>query len=131
MLQANVRTACQETSDPLEQLRRLLNYHIRTIRNNQGFQESFFPRSYTAATRKGNEVYAVIKEYLHQVEEIIRHGQEKGQIRPGLDPETLSLMFLGMIQPAAILWHLSHGDFDVTKHGEKAWRIFRQAIQSR
>ncbi len=32
MLQANVRTACQETSDPLESLRRLLNHQIRMLR---------------------------------------------------------------------------------------------------
>jgi len=130
MLQANVRTACQETSDPLEQLRRLLNYHIRMIRENQGIPRIIFSQDvYSEHPERETKVYGAIKEYLHQVGDIIRHGQKRGQVRTDLDPETVSLMFLGMIQPAAILWHLSHGGFDVTKHGEKAWKIFSQAIQ--
>ena len=132
MLQANVRSACQETSDPLEQLRRLLNYHIRMIRDNQGIPRVIFSLDvYSGHPEREAKVYGAIKEYLNQVKGIIHHGQKKGQVRRDLDPETVSLMFLGMIQPAAILWHLSHGDFDVTKHGEKAWKIFSQAIQSR
>jgi hypothetical protein len=42
--------------------------------------------------------------------------------------ENLSIMSLGLVQPAAFLWFLSGGEFDVTKHPERAWKIFRQAI---
>jgi AcrR family transcriptional regulator len=131
MLQANVRTACQEASNPLEQLRRLLNYHIRMIRENQGIPRIIFSQDvYSGYPERQAKVYGAIQEYLHQVRDIVRRGQKKGEIKMDLDPETVSLIFLGMIQPAAILWHLSDGAFDVTKHGEKAWRIFSQAIQS-
>jgi hypothetical protein len=37
-------------------------------------------------------------------------------------------LFLGLIQPAGILWHMSEGRFDVTKHVEKAWRIFSESV---
>ena len=130
MLLANVRTARQETSDPLEQLHRLLNHHIRMIRENEGIPQIIFSQDvYSGHPKQKAKVYEAIKEYLHQVTEIVRHGQKEGQIKPGIDPTTVSMMFLGLIQPAAILWHLSDGKFDVTKHGEKAWKIFRQAIQ--
>ncbi len=131
MLQANVRTACQETSDPLEQLRRLLNYHIRTIRENQGIPRIIFSQDvYSGHPERKTRVYEAIKQYLHQVREIVHRGQKQGQIRPEIDPETISMMFLGIVQPAAILWHLSDGGFDVTKHGERAWKIFSKAIRS-
>ena len=32
------------------------------------------------------------------------------------------------IQPAAILWQMSDGEFDVTGHTERAWTVFVQAI---
>jgi hypothetical protein len=38
-------------------------------------------------------------------------------------------MFLGLIQPAAILWNLSDGEFDVTKHAEKGWQLFQETIE--
>jgi AcrR family transcriptional regulator len=130
-LQANVRAASREALDPLEQLRRILNSHIRMIRDNQGIPRIIFSQEiYEGRPEREARVYRAIQEYLRQVEDIIRQGQKKGQIRKELDPATLSMMFLGLIQPAAILWHLSQGGFDVTKHGEKAWKIFRGAIRA-
>jgi len=42
----------------------------------------------------------------------------------------LSVMFLGLVQPAAILWHVSDGGFDVTRQADRAWRVFREVIQN-
>jgi len=61
---------------------------------------------------------------------IIRDGQEKGQIRSDMDSKTVALMFLGMIQPVAILWFLSDGKFDISKHSEKNWNVFRETIRA-
>jgi hypothetical protein len=38
-------------------------------------------------------------------------------------------MFLGLIQPGAILWQLSDGDFDVAEHASRAWRVLAEAIR--
>jgi hypothetical protein len=40
-------------------------------------------------------------------------------------------MFLGMIVPAGILWHLTDGGFNVTQHAGRAWQMFRAAIETR
>jgi hypothetical protein len=40
-------------------------------------------------------------------------------------------MFLGLIQPLVILFHLSDGGFDVNKHIEGAWPVFVDAIKVR
>jgi hypothetical protein len=34
-----------------------------------------------------------------------------------------------MIQPAAIIWNLSDGGFDLKKHSEHAWTLFSDSIQ--
>ena len=34
-----------------------------------------------------------------------------------------------MIQPAAIIWNLSDGEFDLVQHSKNAWLLFLDAIQ--
>jgi len=129
MLYNNVKAVCEETSDPLERLRRLLFRHIKVIRENLGIPRIIFSDDiYNGHPRRKNMVFKIISGYLHRVSEIIRQGQESGQIHPRIDPNTVSVMFLGLIQPAALLWHISSGRFDVTKHAERAWKIFRGEI---
>jgi hypothetical protein len=69
--------------------------------------------------------------YLDEVAAIIREGQQQTLIRAELNAATLSVMFLGLIQPTAILWHLRNGKFDAAKHVEKAWPIFCKSIGAR
>jgi hypothetical protein len=38
-------------------------------------------------------------------------------------------MFLGLIQPGAILCHMSDSKFDVSKQAENAWEVFERTIR--
>ena len=38
------------------------------------------------------------------------------------------MMFFGIIVPAGVLWHLTDGGFDVTRHAERSWRVLNSAI---
>lgn len=130
-LSGNVTTVCDENTEPLECLRRLLMRHIQLIRENQGIPRIIFSEEvFLGHPHRKAAVYEMVKSYLKHVAEVIQRGQERGQIRPGLDHSTLSLMFLGMIQPAAILWRLSDGGIDITKNAERTWQIFSDAIRS-
>ena len=60
--------------------------------------------------------------------EIVRLGQSQGRIRPDLDVQTVAMMLFGIIVPAGILWHLTDGGFDVTRHAQRAWQLFRTAV---
>lgn len=125
----NVSIVCQETGEPIERLKRLLYRHVRLIRENQGIPRIIFSHEfYTNGSGRKTKLYEGITGYLEQVGRIIAEAQQHGQIRRDCLPETLSMMFLGLIQPAAFLWFLSDGEFDVTKHAERAWKIFSQAI---
>lgn len=131
-LSRNVEKVSQECKDPLECLRRLLMLHAQLVRENQGvprivFSEEVFSRN----PQRKMAIHGIVKGYLRQVADMIKRGQTEGQIRRDLDPSTVSLMFLGLVQPAAILWQLSDGGIDVTKHAERAWQIFAEAIRAR
>lgn len=126
----NVRAVGEETDDALEQLHGLLMRHVRMIRENRGIPQIIFSQDfYTGHPDRRGRVYRGIRSYLAEVARIIRSGQEAGQIGREVDPEAASVMFLGLVQPSAILWHLSDGDFDVTRQAQRAWPLFRKAIQ--
>lgn len=130
-LHGNLAAAAREVSDPLEQLRRLLMRQIRLIRENEGIPRMVFSEElYAGRPERRRKVYRVITGYLKSVADLIRQGQKAGRIRKAADPHVLAVMFLGLVQPAAILWHVSDGAFDVTKQAERAWRVFRVAIQA-
>lgn len=73
-------------------------------------------------------MYTIINGYLGKIEEIVSGGQKSGAIRKELDPKSIALIFFGLVQPSAILWHLSSGDFDITKEARKNWAIIEKAI---
>ena len=40
----------------------------------------------------------------------------------------MAMMFLGIVVPAGVLWHLTEGGFNVTQHAGRAWKMFKEAI---
>jgi AcrR family transcriptional regulator len=130
LLLDNIKQVCQETSSPIDRLRRLLFRHIRLIRENLGIPRIVFSEDvYLGPSERRRMVYRIVTNYLSRVEGIIRDGQSSGEILSDIDAATLSVMFLGLVQPATLLWHMSNTDFDVTKFAEKAWKIFSRNIR--
>jgi AcrR family transcriptional regulator len=131
-LLGNVMIALQESTIPLEQLKRLLALHMRLVLEYQALPRLFFSGDlYAGRPERKTRLYKIVKSYLGEVREIIRQGQEDNSIRLDLDPDAVSVMFLGLIQPVAILWHLSDGEFNVGKQVDQAWPIFVETIKAR
>ena len=107
-LLGNVQMVTQEPENILDRLKRLLMLHIQLIRENRGILQVAFSEEVMSGplTRKA-KVYAMVRAYLQEVAEIVFQGQETGVIRKDLEPNTVAIAFLGLIQPAAILWQLS------------------------
>lgn len=125
----NVEAARQEHADPLLRLRDVLMRHVRFIREGRAIPRIIFSDDvHGGHPDRKNRVRQILGEYMGHVADFVRQGQQQGLIRPELEPETVALMFLGMIVPAGILWHLSDGGFDVTRHAQRAWDMFQKAI---
>lgn len=125
----NVQAVQVETDDSVEALRRLLFRHIKLIRESEAIPLLVFSdQVYSGRPERKARMQRIIQDYLEQVGKVVQRGQKEKALRADLDPGVVAVMFLGLVQPAAILWHLSEGAFDVTKHTEKAWQVFRRAI---
>jgi len=130
-LHGNVSAVMRQTPDALERLRLLLMAHVRVIRENEGILRVIFSDElHHGHTDRKDRVYEMVGSYLKRVAAIVSEGQREGRIRRDLDAGTISVMFLGLLQPASILWHLSDGKFDVTRHVKKAWPILSAAIRT-
>jgi AcrR family transcriptional regulator len=130
-LHRNVTAVMEQTPDALDRLRRLLLAHVRMIRENRGILRLVFSDElHRGQPGRKARVYEMVDSYLKKVAAIISQGQQEGSIRKDLDPATAAVMFLGLIQPAAILWHLSGGEFDVTRQVQKAWPVFLSAVSA-
>lgn len=131
-LLANVQVVIEGTRDVLERLRRLLMLHIQLIRENQGILRVVFSDEVmNGPPERKARVHNTVETYLGAMAEIVRQGQKEGVLQRDLEAGSISVAFLGMIQPAAILWHLSAGKFDLTGHAERAWKIFLAGVVSK
>ena len=129
-LMSNIQSVQHETNDPLKQLYKLLMKHIKLIRENQGIARIAFSEDvYSGHQGRKKQIYAIISGYLGRIEEIVSEGQKSGAIRKELDPKSIALIFFGLVQPSAVLWHLSDGEFDITKEARKNWAIIEKAIK--
>jgi len=130
-LMDNVSKACKATFDPFERLKLILTRHIRLILENHAIPRIIFSEEvYSGNTFRKTKLNRKIGRYLTEISEIIQQGQHENRIRKDVDSATISVMFLGIIQPAAILWHISDEAFDVAKHAEKAWKIFKESLEA-
>lgn len=95
-LLGNVEAAKAETPDALERLRGVLMAHVKLIRSDVPIPRVIFSEAvFTGHRRRRKRVHRMFEEYLGQVADIIREGQRAGHLRVGLEPDTLSVMFLG------------------------------------
>jgi len=130
LIMENVRSVRRESPLPLEQLKLLMIRHLKMIQEFQAIPRIIFSDEVSAShPLRRTAMYKIIQGILGQVAELVAQGQRLGQIKPGLNPDTVSVIFLGLVQPPAILHYLSRGKFDLSKHMEKAWPVFEKALR--
>jgi AcrR family transcriptional regulator len=128
----NLNAVCEQAPGALERLEGLLKLNIRMVRELQALPRIIFAESvYADRPERKRLAYEMVKGYLGRLEEIVRQGQQQGQIRSDVDPHAVAVMFWGLLPPSVILWHISDGNFDVTKHAERAWQLFSEALRAR
>ncbi len=129
---ANARAVARLEGDALTRLHALLIKHITLARENESIPIVVFSAEvYTESPRRRVKLLKIIESYLAEVADLVMQGQRDESIRRDVDPATVALSFLGLIQPSIILWHLSAGKYDLIKQAEAAWPLFCDAIRPR
>ena len=129
-LQANVAAARAESEDAVRRLHGLFTRHIRIIREGgQAFPRIIFSdeAGVNDPPRKAR-VRQIVAGYLGEIEP---HGPRRAAAaphRPGPVPRTAAMLFMGMIVPAGIVWHVTDGGFNLTQHAGRVWKMFELAL---
>jgi AcrR family transcriptional regulator len=130
-LLGNVAAVREESNTATERLKRLMQRHVSLLVENHVIPQIVFSDSFYAghAERK-SKVRSIVADYLGEVRKIVAEGQRDGTILAGISPETVSVMFLGMILPTAVIRNVSGGKFDGNRYVEKAWPVFKRGISA-
>lgn len=125
----NVAHVRELTDVPLDQLRLLVMRHAALLNENRAIPSVVFSEAvYTGDPEQKAKIAGIITGYLAEIQAIIVSGQQDGSIRKDLSPATAAVLFMGMILPAAVLWNVSEGRFDITGQVTSAWPLFERSI---
>ena len=90
-LYKNVENVRQASENGIERLRELLFRHARLIGQQQGIPRIVFSDELWGQKRERRQrMYRIVTGYLAEIEDIVREGQEKGQIRKNIDPPAMA-----------------------------------------
>lgn len=126
----NVANARRGARDPVEALRNLLMLHVAMIRESGGMPFVLFSEGSLRHPARRDHLLGVIGRFRAAVLALLTEAQAAGLVRRDVPPDTLAVMFIGVFQPGAILWHLTRGRFDVTGHARRAWALFEETIRT-
>ena len=127
---ANLERTRTEGGDPLEALARLFERHVDVVRESRGLPLLILSEDFVHDPRRRRRLLAMMGAFRAEIERLVRAAQAAGRVRAGLDPATLSLMFFGLFQAPAILWHLTGCRSDLTGHARRGWAVFHDAIRA-
>lgn len=128
-LLANVEAARLEAASPLDALRGVLLRHLRLVRDSPGVPRLVFSDEVVGGSpeRRGR-MLALIRTYQARIAALLAEARRAGLVRREVDPEAAALLFLGLIQPAALLAQLSGGALDPLASAERLWGLFVAAV---
>jgi AcrR family transcriptional regulator len=127
--QTNLQAARQRTTDPIICLHEILMRHVELIRGGIPVPRIILSEDvFTGLPRHRKRVHAIYQNYLREVAAIIRDGQNRKLIRCDLTADTLSIMWLGLVQTPAIIWLLGGADFGLRRHCERVWQLFAESL---
>ena len=120
----------KENSNSLEAIRKLLMRQVQLIMEFSAIPQILFSEEVFRENQElKTALHNMIKDFLNALTEIVERGQQEGRIRPDMESRRIAIMFLGLFQPSALLYHLNDGKFDIIKQVDMTWKMFSKAIQ--
>ena len=126
-LQSNLSQANAVTGTPIAKLKTLFELHVTLLK-----EEAAIPRIlyFLLSSDRNPELKAgmlsAVGVYVQQVKKLLQQGQRKGEISSDIDATAAAMMFLGMVQPLAILGQINKEMLDDCP--TKLWQQYQRSI---
>lgn len=124
-LMDNIHAACAENTSSLKRLQVILERHANMLKENPGVLLLMIS---AAQHGKKPEVHNIITQYQAALSTIITQGQNSAELNSESPPQTLALMLIGILLPAALMLNLTDKNFNIDQHIQSAWPIYKKYI---
>lgn len=109
------RTSLAETDDPVEQLRRFIYQHFRSLTDDPAFAVVTQVELRQADPAIRTEISLIMKEYFNMIDAVIADGQAVGVFRPDLHTRWIRNLVFGTLDQNVTAWILSGAKADLMK----------------
>jgi TetR/AcrR family transcriptional regulator, fatty acid metabolism regulator protein len=129
-IQNNVRETWEQTEDPVERLHRFLMRQLKLIKENRAIPTVVFAQGiFSEDPSRREKSFKIFGTFRQLIRSTVQIGQKEGLIRQDVPSETIVHFWIGILQPAAFLYTISDGQYDLEKHGRRAWKLFLEMIE--
>ena len=116
------------TGTPIAKLKALFELHVALLK-----EEAAIPRVlyYILSSDRTPDLKAsmlsAVGFYVQQVKKLLIQGQQQGEVSPDIDVMAAAMMFLGMVQPLAIMSQVNKDVLD--EYPQKLWQNYQRSIR--
>ena len=113
---------------PIAKLKALFELHVALLK-----EEAAIPRVlyYILSSDRTPDLKAsmlsAVGFYVQQVKKLLIQGQQQGEVSPDIDVMAAAMMFLGMVQPLAIMSQVNKEVLDRYPH--KLWQNYQRSLR--
>lgn len=131
-IQHNFHDVTEETEDPLLRMQRFVQKQLKLIRESPAIPTVVFTQGlFTEEPFRRKKILEILNQFRQNLAMMVKMGQKAGTIRHDISADTVVLLLVGIIQPAAMLYYLSNGHYDLERHGRRAWKLLKEMIQTK
>jgi AcrR family transcriptional regulator len=124
-----IRRAVEEPGSALAKLRRCYDVHIEVVERYRALPNLVLSDSiWEGEPQLRERLVGNHQRHQAQVSEIIRQGQEHGEIRTDIDADRIFVQFLGQFLTIAILYSRRGDMIDPKGQAEANWKMFVRAV---
>ncbi len=126
-LQENLYQVTMQKTTAVERLKMLFELHVQLIREEPAIPRIlYFLISSNRVPELKSRMMSVVNSYVYEVQKLLLLGKKNGEINPDTDVTAAALLFLGMIQPLAILSQLNEELLD--DYPQKLWQSYQRSL---
>jgi AcrR family transcriptional regulator len=126
-LQSNVSQVMALKGETIPKLKLLFELHVKLLKEEGAIPRIlYFLLSSDRNLALKESMLSAVSLYVQQVKKLVLQGQEKGEISADVDSTAASMLFLGMVQPLAILSQVNKEL--LTDCAPKLWQNYQRSI---
>ena len=116
------------TGTPIAKLKALFEMQVSLLKEEAAIPRVlYFLLSSDRNLKLKASMLSAVSFYVQQVKKLLIQGQQQGEVSPDIDVMAAAMMFLGMVQPLAIMSQVNKEVLDRYPH--KLWQNYQRSLR--